>query len=310
MGTSPAIRQHRSNEFGHAFCRWFLYEHLNITYFAHMQRLLNRQLGSAFGKCRIERTAKGDTPDYFCAENVDKIFLSEAKGRHSPISFGSSDFNTWRNQFTRVVVKDRSGVPRSMKGYIVATRFATEAKPSAKSRIFAEDPESPGEGPLGPEESNELGRLTVSAHYAVIAEKLNQSILAAALEGGYAVPDEIQFPVVIWVLQIGPLAGTKFVGGYYPSPDGTLPIRYEDGRIEFRTQDPLRLDLSRGTFFGLEESIFRQVTASVRGTAAIGAGISQFDQTQPFYSGVSILRDGSAIGPVEFFAPVATVTIR
>jgi hypothetical protein len=31
FGVNSAFRQHRSNELGQAFCRWFLYEHLRIT---------------------------------------------------------------------------------------------------------------------------------------------------------------------------------------------------------------------------------------------------------------------------------------
>jgi hypothetical protein len=201
IGASTSIRRHRSNELGHAFCRWFLHDHLNITYFAHMEHVLGRSLRRAFGNQRLERTSSGDTPDYFCAESVDKIFLAEAKGRHSSISFGNADFATWRAQFGRVTVKDNAGHARNVKGYIVATRFATEAKPATKSTLLAEDPQSPGDGQLNEEERREIGAMVMSAHYAEIALKLAQPILASALANGFVVPEEIQFPVTVWEFQ-------------------------------------------------------------------------------------------------------------
>jgi hypothetical protein len=308
IGKSTSIRRHRSNELGHAFCRWFLHDHLNITYFAHMEHVLRRSLHRAFAGYRVERTSAGDTPDYFCAESVDKIFLSEAKGRYSSVSFRSAEFNSWRAQFDRVAIKDRAGHARSVKGYIVATRFATETKPTIKSTIFAEDPQTHGDGPLGPEDAFELGATVISAHYADIAAKLNQPILASALSNGFAVPDEILFPVTIWTFQIAPLKGLRFVGGYYPSGEGSLPLREVNGRIIFDVLDPLRLDVARGTFFGVEEKIFRQVIAVARGGTSLVREINHFELIQPFYSAISVLRDGSVIGPVEFFQPVQQAT--
>lgn len=308
IGVSTSVRRHRSNELGHAFCRWFLHDHLNITYFAHMGHVLNRSLHRAFAGHRVERTSAGDTPDYFCAESVDKIFLSEAKGRYSSISFGSAEFASWRTQFTRVVIKDRTGHSRSVKGYIVATRFATESKPTINSRLFAEDPQSPGDRALGGEEAFELGTIVISAHYAKIAAKLNQPILASALSNGFNVPNEIRFPVTVWTFQTEPLQGIQFVGGYYPSGGGSLPIREVNENIIFDLLDPLQLDVGRGTFFGIEEKIFQQVVAVARGGQSLVREIGRFELIQPFYSGISVLRDGSIVGPVEFFRPVQQVT--
>jgi hypothetical protein len=252
----------------------------------------------------VERTSAGDTPDYFCAESVDKIFLSEAKGRYSSVSFGSAEFASWRAQFNRVVVKDRAGHARSVKGFIVATRFATETKPTIRTTLLAEDPQTPGDSPLSAEDRFQLGATLISARYGEIAAKLNQPILASALSNGFAVPDEIRFPVTIWTFQTEPLRGVRFVGGYYPSAGGSLPVREVDGRIIFDLADPLRLDVGRGTFFGVEEKIFQQVVGLARGGTSLAPQIDRFEQIEPFYSSISVLRDGSVIGPIEFFLPV------
>jgi hypothetical protein len=304
IGASTSIRRHRSNELGHAFCRWFLHDHLNITYFAHIEHVLRRSLHRAFAGHRVERIGAGDTPDYFCAESVDKFFLSEAKGRYSSVGFGNAEFASWRAQFNRVAVKDRAGHARSVKGFIVATRFATETKPTIRTTLFAEDPQTTGDGPLGAEDGFELGATVISAHYGEIAAKLNQPVLASALSNGFAVPEDIRFPVTIWTFQMEPLKGIGFVGGYYPSAGGALPVRQVNGRIIFDLADPLRLDVGRGTFFGLEEKIFQQVVGMARGGTSLAQQINRFEEIEPFYSGISVLRDGSVIGPIEFFLPV------
>lgn len=308
LGPTSASRRAHSNELGHAFCRLFLHDHLNITYFAHIEHVLRWGSLKKFGNVKVERIGPGDTPDYFCADKTNEIFLAEAKGRHAAISFTNAKFALWRKQFDTVLVKDASGNPCSVKGYIVATRFATETKPNTKSTLYAEDPETPGERPLGPDDTPQLRRAVVSLHYAEVASKLNQPILADALLQGYAVPDEILFPSTVWTLQAGPLAGTRFVGGYYPAGSGPLSVREVEGRIIFGGADPFRLDVGFGTFFGVEEKIFKQVATIARSAPAAAPQISQFEQVLPFYSAISILRDGSVIGPLEFFSPTATVT--
>jgi hypothetical protein len=184
LGVSPAIRRHRSAELGQAFCRWFLHEHLDITYFAHLESLLDRQLHRPFEDFRIDRIAPGDTPDYFCARDMRHVFLAEAKGRYSPVGFGTKEFAAWRSQFTRVGYRDASGTQRRIKGHIVATRFATENSARVQSGIWAEDPESPGERPLDADASAALGTAIIASHYGGVAEKLNQPLLASALASG------------------------------------------------------------------------------------------------------------------------------
>jgi hypothetical protein len=78
FGTHAAFRGHVSNELGQAFCRWFLYEHLDVTYFAHMEHVLDRGAQKAFGNARVERVQKGDAPDYLCAGSAGEPFLAEA----------------------------------------------------------------------------------------------------------------------------------------------------------------------------------------------------------------------------------------
>lgn len=306
FGLGGSFRKHVSNELGQAFCRWFLYEHVNVTYFAHMGSVLGRSTHAAFGGITVQRVKNGDTPDYFCAEHSNKVFLAEAKGRATPISFANAEFMKWRKQFETVVVKGPDGVPRSVKGFIVGTRFAAETmSASVKSKLYAEDPESFGREPLF--EQRGLGNAIVSLHYSDIAAKLRQPVLAAALATGLQVPPEIQFPAIVWEIQLGPLQKIRFVGGYFPGP-GVAPSRIENGRLIWEPSDPLRLDLSGGTFVGVEEKTFASMCQMTRSSEVRSVLIEPLQDVVPFYSGISFLRDGSLIAPLEFMRPVGRVT--
>ncbi len=220
IGTSTAARRHRSTELGQAFCRWFLHDHCNVAYFAHAGRVMNAWADPAsFGHLRLERLTSGDIPDYLCSTPGGEVYLAEAKGRYDAISFGSREFERWRDQFRRVTARDLSGRHFSLKGFIVGTRFATETqRASIRSKISAEDPSSPGSSDANERDVAQLAARVTAIHYGGLAMKLRQPILAAALLEGFLVPDEIRFPSTIWEFQTPPLAGTRFVGGYYPSP--------------------------------------------------------------------------------------------
>lgn len=311
IGVAPGIKRHKSTELGQAFCRLFLHDHFNITYFAHMAHILDRQLHRAFGGCRIERTSSGDAPDYFCAENVNHVFLAEAKGRYESISFTSKEFATWRSQFTRVAFKDAQGWQRSIKGHIVAVRYATELGPRINSTIFAEDPASPGERPLNGDDDDDggLGAAVIASHYSGIAAKLRQPLLAASLATGVALPDELLIRAFAWRVVVGPLAGRRFVGGFFGPPGSEPDITQTEKGIETRWPLPIRLDAAAGTFFGVEETIFRQVVQMARTGLRTAGQLRTFDGPRFFYSGFSTLRDGSALGPSEFFILDAPLTL-
>lgn len=310
IGASTATRRNSSTALGQAFCRWFLHDHLNIAYFAHMDKVLNKQLHRGFGPLRLVRTNTGDVPDYLCAESVDRVFFAEAKGRYTSINFTNREFDDWRQQFTRVEIRDMSNKARNVKGFIVGTRFATEQnRPSLKSGIFAEDPKSPGEEPVGQELSLALRQLIVAEHFSGILQKLNQPLLAAALDAGSIIPEQLQLQATVWDLQLDILEGKRFVGGYWPSAEGRLPFTVENGKIIASPADPFRLDHSRGTFFGLEKSVFLAVSRLARSGPTHSLEVEPLEDLAPFYSAISLLRDGSIVGPAEFFLPVGTVTI-
>jgi hypothetical protein len=305
FGIGVAFRRSTSNQLGQAFCRWFLYEHLNITHFAHIEAVLNRKAHPNFGGHTVARALKGDAPDYLCAENPFTVYLAEAKGRTDSISFGSAEFKKWRKQFDRVEVRDKQGNLCSVKGHIVATRFATEADGDRiKSRLLAEDPASPGDATL--REAPGLGASVIALHYSDIAAKIRQPILSTALALGVTVPAEIQFPAMVWEFVGPPLNGKRFVGGYFLNREGTDPVRVNlDGtRVAILNANPLRLDVAAATFFGLEEHIFKGVCGIAREGDQRASQLQRFPDVPFFDSSASVLRDGSILAPLGYFNPV------
>jgi hypothetical protein len=146
-------------------------------------------------------------------------------------------------------------------------------------------------------------------HYSDIASKLDQPILSEALLRGFRTPAEIQFLGTVWELQLGPFAGRRYIGGYYPSGDGDVRFVEHEGKISFLPINPFRLDVGRATFLGLEEKIFKQLVDVARGGPRLASEISRPDEITPFYSAISSLKDGSILGPLDFFNPVEQVRL-
>ncbi|MDQ7733650.1 hypothetical protein QT231_13140 [Halomonas sp. SpR1] len=312
IGDSTAKKRHASTELGQAFCRWFLCEHLNITYFAHMDKVLDKDPVDEFEGFKVLRVENGDAPDYLCAENMYSVYLAEAKGRYKSINFKNKDFETWRKQFSRVEVRDKDNILRSVKGYIVGTRFAKEENSSSvKSGVFAEDPQSPGDLKLDDFTASQVYRKIQKIHFADIFEKLNQPLVAAALIMNSVISDQLRIQAVTWRLALDSVGQMEFVGGYWKTSPGDLPFSLkQDGSISTYPPDPFRLDHGRGVFIGLERKVFESVCRSVRTNEAEKRSIAQpIKDIPPFYSAISLLRDGSILGPAGFFIPTGFIEV-
>jgi hypothetical protein len=311
LGVSTVMRRHGSTSLGQAFCRMLLHDHFGIVYFAHMERVLNRQLIRAFSSMQVTRQIAGDAPDYFCAQNTSNVFLAEAKGRYTAINFSNREFQSWRNQFNRVAIRNSEGSLRSVKGYIVATRFATEERPLVRSGIFAEDPHSPGEEALTEDQTSELSNTVIALHYSELVVKLGQPLLSSALSGGYLLSEEIRIIGIVWTLRVGPNQGMRFVGGFYQGTSAASPFIFKEGKLVYNPVSSFSLDRGTATFVGIEESIFKEVVSFARvRQPLVERGIAPFvGEILPIYSGLSLLRDGSVIGPIDFFAPVGQIDL-
>ena len=312
LGADTTKKQNNSNELGEAFCRWFLDKHLDISYVARINDVRDHGALAWANNVTVESddTVAGNAPDYFCLEPSGQVSLAEAKGSVSAVGFGTKLFQSWRKQFNRVRVVDQAGTPMSVKGYIVAMRWAVHThRSSIFTKLSAEDPQTAGELPFI-DESGGFAAAVRSIHYAPTLAKLRQPILSAALANGLTIADEIQFQVAIWESFLPTLKGIRFVGGYFPTDDaGALPYAVQDDKIVMAPADPFRLDRRSGTFVGIEEKIFRRLVDTARFGPLTINEMRRLDRSTSGYSAVSLLRDGHILGPVELFRPVAIAVL-
>ncbi|MGO4309128.1 hypothetical protein AB4Z35_04500 [Pseudomonas sp. KB_15] len=301
VGASTNAKRSKSSEMGQAFCRWFLHEHLGIKYFAHMDSLIGANKPDFHGFA-VQRALPGDIPDYLCSDGSGSVVLAEAKGRYAPVGFGTKEFGSWRQQFTRVRVLDETGTPVKVKGHIVATRFATESKPRVKSKLYAEDPSTEGREPISPQTARRLSTQVAASHYADVLMKLDQPLLAHAIRRLLPLDNEIRIFGVVWKLAFKG-SHRLFVGGYHAGATGQPLIEFVDNRIVRHSSDPFRLGLHTGTFVGIDYSVFKHLVGVSRGDSSLLDNVPEVDPIKDLYSGISMLRDGSIIGPLQMFTP-------
>jgi hypothetical protein len=296
-----------STEIGQAFCRLLLHDHFGIIYFAHLNDVIGRPTHAAFEGMQIERACKGDIPDYLCARKVTEPYIAEAKGRFSAVGFERADFKEWRAQFERIRGLDRNRIPRRLKGYIVATRFATNANsPSIRTTSYIEDPETVGEQ-LPEENSGGFGRVTTALHYAAVFRKLGLLSLASALDLGYALTRQLSVQVPVWTCMSPPFEGRKYVGGYYRTLEGTGPSLTDRG-----WRHSLELSVGHSVFIGLNLAIATEVAAAARGEWTRLDGLARLDDVYPIGSWSSEfgwLGDGTVAAPATYFLPTEGATL-
>jgi len=305
VGDSSTVKKRAiSTEIGQAFCRLLLHDHFGVRYFAHLGRLIQRPTHAGFGGMRINRTCKGDIPDYLCARKVSEPRIAEAKGRFSPIEFTTPEFGRWRDQFTRIRVEDGHGVPRSLKGYILATRFVTDANAAtARSTSYIEDPESLGEA-LPDDQAPAIGRGIAALHYARVLNKLGLLPLASALDLGYALTEVLTLQMPRWLCTSPPFERTEYIGGFYRTSAGAGPVLSEKGWTQ-----PLELGSGHLVFVGLNLATAVHVARAARGEWTALDGIAPAAPIGTWSSEFAWLFDGTVAAPAQYFIPTGLVAL-
>ena len=203
---------------------------------------------------------------------------------------------------------DGSPLPKRLKGYILGTRFATEANSaSLKTTSFIEDPNTPGEDPLIRELALPFGRVTMAIHYGRVFSKLGIVSLASALDVGYALTRQLTFQTPVWTCMVPPFEGRKFIGGYFRTLPGTGPILTEHG-----WRQSLELPPGHVVFVGLNREIAVEVASAARGEWFRLDALANSEQVLPigsFSSEFSWLMDGTVAAPATSFLPTETITL-
>jgi len=298
-GASSGKKRTISNEMGQAFCRYFLYEFCGITYFAHMDKVLNKKTHPAFDDMVIKRTQNGDVPDYLCAKKSNLPFIGEAKGRFSNISFNSAKFSDWRRQFDRIAVKDKYGINKKVKGYIIGTKFSTAInRASNKTKLFAEDPETVGDEAIS-NNFQGLGRGCIAIHYSRLISKLGLNLLSESLELGFTIPEQILFNLPIWRCVLPELKDFLFVGGFYSESEPKM-LETATGTVVF-SPNILRLRNPSPTFYGVSVPVVAMVRQASLGNWNVLSDVPELPDTESRPSNLAWLRDGSISGSLDFF---------
>lgn len=296
-------RRALSTELGQAFCRVMLEEHFGVATFAHMSDVLGRPPHPAFNGIQVRRIASGDVPDYLCAGRHSRPYIAEAKGRFRAINFTSHAFQSWRDQFSRVVVLDRAQKARRTKGFIVATRLkvASSAKPAD---VCIEDPSTDGDVELDDRDWTAFSQGVASLHYGRVFRKLDLLPLASALSVGYVLTRQLTLSTTVWTCLTPPFEDVEFVGGFYRSADGQLPILSQNG-----WQISPELGRGHAVFVGLQRDTAASVATAARGnwSALLEPPIRAPTGTQN--SDFGWLRDGTVMAPLQYFVPTGQVTL-
>ena len=199
---------------------------------------------------------------------------------------------------------DSSNVPRSAKGYIVATRLVTDADPTKnRTTSYIEDPNTEGE-PLSEQDRSMLGRGAIAVHYARVFGKLGLLPVASALNLGYALPRQLTFQLPVWTCTSPPFQGRKYIGGYYQTVAGYTPTYTERG-----WQLSLELGAGHSVFIGLDADIASRVAQAARGEWEVLNAIKPVVPEGTWSSEFAWLFDGTVAAPLLYFIPTQVMIL-
>jgi hypothetical protein len=189
-------------------------------------------------------------------------------------------------------------------------RFVTEANSKLHgSTLYLEDPETNGIEPGRDTIMSPIGRVAVALHYAIILQKLGLSLLAASLDVGFAVTEEVRFTVPVWECLIPGLSGRKFIGGYWPRGD-TRAAFTALGTIPNEPEELLVLGHRHYAFVGLDFEVAQRLRyASSDGWDSLD-DLPVLDFNIPRPSQTTWLSDGTITGPLGFFQFVGLMQLE
>lgn len=319
IGADKESKKHVSNEIAKGFARWFHYEHLGFTYFCPFEDLLDRKNvdGSVW-----RRKEDGDLPDYVCGESERHPNLLEVKGRYRAMSFKRKEFDGYRQQIQRAELVDGNGAALQVKGFISVSRWATEETPRVRTKLLVEDPTTEGDPPSPDGYPRGVGRAMIAGHYIAALARLHLPLFADAIREGRTVPEQATARRRIWECIDGPLAGRRFVGGILAEGAGTgawgpwspyiWAILDEFGprpwRQLWRMSDAPFVLSPPMRFFGVEQATMRVVKRIAREGLEAAASIEPTVVPEDTGS-LSLLRDGTVLGPADYFEPVGVMEL-
>lgn len=299
IGSDTEARIGESAKLGKCFARGILSEHLNYTWFASIQNLKsNPELG-----WKAEKKNEGDSPDWLIGNN-SQYAVAEAKGTHSKIDLSSKNTENWRTQVQNIIIK-HNGSEKSLKTWILATRFVTEAQPSELPEFLLEDPPLDGED-INSNITPSLLRWISKSHIVTNLERIGYYRLAVKIREEEG--DERKIRVLVWQCIHPKLEHLRFIGRSHDFRNfDHLPFYWMEEF--FYSKDPRRfIDrlndwhisfAATGFFDGVEIKPIQQIIDN-RNPETIST--EEFELSG--YQYISLLKDGSFICPMELMRPI------
>ncbi len=297
-----------SQKLGRIFARAYLYMH-RYRWFADVKELMKAPEDG----WEVERPKKGALmPDWLVAGDGE-VAVGEAKGTHGHVHKGSSVLDKeWRPQVANIIVK-RNGIARNVKGWIVATRWVTSDRPRTEPKMYAEDPEVPGQ-PIGDGDLGSLVTWIARAHTTRGLLRLGRNRTAQRVAApGFLRERLAPASPTTWVCQAPGLEHLQFIGRPMGAPP-TLGPWEQLALWDFPFPAPIRAEVLRWVRLrtawldnALDEMWFDGVAVPIVQALVHDRpppdlrGMDIHDGAHR--PGVSLLRDGSLLAPMSLMKP-------
>lgn len=302
-------RPGESHKFGRYFGRGYLATHQGYTWFAHVKEAMKfPQIDPySYGSWSVERPKKGDLmPDWLIARD-NQVAVAEAKGTLK--SIGPKDKKAWYQQARNIHLYNGPRLT-SVKGWVVATRFATVEFPRVSTELYVEDPETPGES-IVDDNIFSLRLWIAQLHTARNLFRLGQNRLAIRLLQADTQFNQTPVTVPIYRCIIPGLENNQFIGTPHVNVNCNVVTQFLLGIL---TQSKQLVDLwrsqmdlifSQGFFDGLDVDVvsrLRHQHSDVIDSNLLNA-VNR-------YPNVSLRPDGSLLCGLDVIEPLGVITIR
>jgi hypothetical protein len=258
-------------------------------------------------------------PDWLVGD-ATSVAVAEAKGTHSAIHAKSTVLDEkWRPQVKNIeVFKDGQAV--RLKGWIIATRWVGADQPQTEPKMYAEDPEVPGEREVGPDDAPSFVTWLARVHTARNLRRLGQHAVAQRLAAPRAFRQRLpQARPTAWTCTAPGLAGVRFVGrpmgdlSFLPSMpldwrlwrEFGFPIDREVGERWARLQAAAFDDAVNNLWFdGVALPVLNALAEDSPPPTLREMGVESVARP-----GVSVLADGSLLAPMALMVPAERVYV-
>lgn len=286
---------------GRAFAMGVLNEYYGYNWFASISNL---KKSPENGWSAVTKNT-GNSPDWLVG-NTLSFAIAEAKGTHSHIDINSRKVSEWRTQVNNIII-NKNGNSRSLKTWIIATRFVLSTQKRVKPEMLIEDPPLDGTA-ISDNDFRSLALWISTSHTIRNLERLQLYNLILRIKE----PKFEKSKVLVWQCIHPRFEHLRFIGNPIGISDFNVfqIFNWEDILFHFNERRLLHgmqflcQHFHKGFFDGLEFGILSSIIRS-----EIPNPIKNQEYNTEQYPYISILADGSFIAPMSLMRPVDVKTL-